>query len=150
MPKFMTKGDADNEMRVMKAIFNKTKHFLHHYRDDSTIDCWSEFNYQVSAAWEIKCRSHEKDTYDSLYLSFRKYCHLMYWDDIQGLPAFFVAEFKDGEIFIVRVKDIPRVDYKISGRQDRKAQNDREPFLLVPLLSMTPLERFDIGKYIVS
>jgi len=134
-----TEAAQNAEDGVCRAIERITGATVHHFGSLAPVDAYASKDGRVVAWFEIKVRSHESTRYKHVFLSARKWWHLLTADALQGVPAYFVVRFTDS-IRYIRVTNVDPENMKVvKANRAYQSRNDREVVMLVPVEKMRRL-----------
>lgn len=140
----ITAKDREEEARVADALTASLGYPVRRFGDVDALDLWGGEDWdRVRMVAEVKTRYIESTKHKDVYLEMKKYHYLRVSSEINGVKAYFVANFTD-RMMIIDVHDLVPALLKtvVSGRWDRGRVNDVDPMVLVPIADMTDVRLF--------
>lgn len=138
---FVTAEDEAKERTVAEQVATRWRCDVHRFAKLAPIDYYAERDGRVVGLFELKNRDHASTTYDTVYLSLRKWLALLLAETGLGVPALFVVQFTDG-VWWCKARDVNPREHgvSISGATFKpKKESDVEPVIEVPIAMMTEL-----------
>src|SRR5262245_58204516 len=112
---------------------------LHPFGALSPIDWYATRHERLVGLMEVKCRSHDRGTYPTVFLSVRKWLALSLGSVGMGVPGIFAVRFNDG-ICWISVANVDASAHRMGGWSRPAARADVEPVIEVPVAQMRVLE----------
>ena len=124
--------DTQIESEVAHRLGLVWKCELHTFGPLSPIDWYATRKGFMTGVLELKARTHTYGTYQTIYLSVRKWLCLYMASVGLNVPAIFVVKFTD-RIAWVPLTDVDPRRMIIGGRGVVRVRNDIEPLIEVPI-----------------
>ena len=132
--------DKRNEESVKQRLEAAWDSSVHFFGNTNQIDAYVARGGEIRAWLEVKCRKVTKNTYDTIYLAFRKWLNLITAELHTERPGLFVVDFSD-QLCYIPIRSVDARNIKLLGRTDRVgAANDLEPIIEVPIASFIDIK----------
>jgi len=85
---------------------------------------------------ELKCRGHNIETYDTVFLALHKWLCLVLASVADGNPSYIVYRFDNGDLYWLDVCDVPTGSGKLTmdgARRTRSGRPNIEPMFSIPV-----------------
>jgi hypothetical protein len=135
---FRTEEDRGVEQEVARRISEAWRCELREFGALSPIDWYAVRLGRMIGVLELKARTHQFRTYETVFLNVRKWLALSLASVGLGLPAIFVVKFSD-DLRWIGINDVDATQFRIAGcARLVKAKSDIEPVIEVPVLALRP------------
>lgn len=139
-PIFATAEDRKSEEHVARLLEGRWQCELRPFGQLCVIDWYALRHERMVGVLELKTRSHASDTYETVFLNFRKWIALQMAANGAGVPGVFVVRFTDGIRWIPTNK-INASKIRMGGCSKRvKSDSDVEPVIEIPVADMETME----------
>jgi hypothetical protein len=131
-----TAANLKKEQEVADYIAHKWQWKLYKYAGLNPIDRYAVYNDQVTAWIEIKCRNIPADEHKTVFMSARKYVALQIASMENTAVPLFVVRWSCGSIRCIDVRTVPVFEWRRTGHNEPRVENDVEPVVEVDIDSM--------------
>lgn len=133
MTALLTQGDKANQNFAKPYVEAHLGCSLHDYPDMFKIDWYGERGGDIVCNAEFKHRLHLSTSYETVFLSVRKWDSLMALDRHMGIPGYYVVRWLDA-MGIIRVLDVPNTcRVEVGGHRYMRRPEDQEVIIHVPV-----------------